>query len=212
MMRNQAVADIQMYLGFRTDLNDQIISMLQRAQVDLENSAFLPWFLIAETATTLLVPGESRLAPPDDFIQEVEEGALWYYNSTADTDAQWTELRKLEDDDLREYFQSTAGAPKAYTLDGQYFRIYPTPDLEYSVKLRYYARAATLDANIENAWLKYAPDLIIGQAGAKIAFAARDATAVAKFQEMEMMAKGKLIASDTARRMANYRPIMGGPD
>src|SRR5262245_43389822 len=100
MMGSEAVAEVQMQLGFRTDKADLILAQLQRAQRRFEQRGvtyvsasgvvvvYWPWFLLSEMATFHTVVGEERVpfsvAPlVDDQLQEWEEGQLWRFDSTA---------------------------------------------------------------------------------------------------------------------------------
>jgi hypothetical protein len=103
------------------------------------------------------------------------------------------------------------GPPEAYALLGNYFRIFPTPDALYTLKTIYYAKDTTLDTNVENKWLKYAPMLILGRAGKFIAGPLRDTAAMQIFGEWEQIGQTSLIRRDTDRDLANRSLQMGGP-
>jgi len=164
MLRNACRDLIALRLGNRTDLDAAIVAEMQLAQeVVMEGSGqFTPWFLETELATSSCEANEERLALPTDFLAEVEEQPLWLYDSTA---AQpFTELKKDSYDVLLQQYPE-AGRPRAYALTEGYFLLKPTPDVVYSFKTRYYAMAESLSSNIENDWLKYAPDLMIAVVG-----------------------------------------------
>ena len=217
MQRIKASARIQRALGFRSDLATPIVEELQDAQRKFEQGIILPsggtyfpWFLTTEISSIYTTINEERVAIPDDFIQEVEEDALWYYNSV--NDPAWILLNKDDLDFLRNSDLGT-GAPQSYALDASYFRIFPTPDAAYQMKMMYIGKDATLDDDTtENKWLKNAPELLMGEAGMVIAAAARDKDAIAIFQQMRTEAVNRLFIQTEARKHENRTYAMGGPD
>lgn len=221
MLKSEVVSRIQRRLGMRTDLAAAILEELQDAQVKFERGIqlpsggiFLPWFLRSEQAEALTEINEQRVPVPSDFLREIDdEVGLWYYNADADTeDEQWTRLEKNGLDFLRVNLPGT-GSPKGYCLDGVYFRIFPTPDAVYSLKMIYYAADATLtDADGTNKWLTYAPYLFIGEAGYEIAASTRDDKAVAYFEKLRMQEIQRLWATTEARSQDERMLTMGGDD
>ena len=211
MLRSQAVSDAQEVMGFTTAHSAALIRQLQVAQQELEQDAELPWFLRKEVSSVGTVSGEERVQVPVDFLREVEEDALYYFDSTADDDEKYTTLVKDELAFLRGLLPGT-GSPTHYALDGPYFRLFPTPDAVYTLKMIYYAKDALLTANIENDWLKYLPTLLIGRAGQRVAASTRDAGAVVIFKEMASLGLGLLIRGNNARVTAGRTYVMGGRD
>lgn len=213
MMRDECVATIQRELGFRQDLASAIVETLKEVQIQLEGTFELPWFLKAEISdATTAFPDEERLAVPDDFIRESETGALWLYDADATTAAgKWKLLHKDNLDVLRTTVMG-AGPPIAYALDNQYFRLFPTPDAAYTIKLDYFARDTVLNNNIENKWLKYVPNLLIGLAGLRMCTPANAPQAKEIFTLMATNGWTNLDHYITAREEANIRPVMGGED
>ena len=135
MTRDEAVTRIQRTLGFTTANTTEIRDALQDSQVELERSAELPWFLLSEVASISTVKDEERILLPTDFLREWEDDALWYFNGTADLDAdKWVPLTKDDIQFLRGHRPSTGPPPEAYAIDGLYFRIFPTPDAVYTLK------------------------------------------------------------------------------
>ena len=211
MLRDEAVARIQRILGYRTDKTSEIIDALVDAQVNLEKEPIKPWFLLTEIASINTVAGDERVPVPSDFLLEYEDDALFKYDSAALPAYKWVPLRKDHLQVLRHDF-SGSGAPRAYSLDGDYFRLFPTPDAIYTLKQIYYAEDASLTANIENGWLKNIPDLLIGIAGIKMAGPIRDASALKIFVDMERSSRTRLFQANEARQHTNHEYVMGGED
>ena len=212
MNRDTAVMRVQQHLGFRTDKQTEIIDALKDAQQESERGPDLPWWLITEVANRNTVSGEERVPLPTNFIREVEGSALFYFDgaNTEPSDV-WTELKKDCEEFLRTDFPAV-GTPCAYSTDKDYFRIFPTPDAVYNLKMRFYKQDELLTSNIENEWLKHEPFLLIGKAGQRIAASLRDATAIQIFQQQELEAFQRMLRETQARVDANFRYIMGGPD
>lgn len=218
MTRDEGVAHIQMQLAFRTTLASSIILQLQLAQTMLEAGPTLPWFLLTEEAYTRTTAGDERIPVPDDFIEEVDEIDFKYIPDTISDTNPEVRLVKDEYDVLRKnYFDSSTGItrvgpPEAYALLGEYFRIFPTPDDDYLVKMPYYANATSLVTNVENGWLKHVPYLLLGKAGKQIAGGPlRDTQAYQIFDGWEKEGRAILAAKKVSRELANREMQMGGP-
>lgn len=215
MLRSDAVTLIQQQLGFRSDLEDAIVTNLKRAQEMLENGPTKPWFLVSEDSYIDTTATEPRLPLPTDFLQETDTAVLRYVPATL-TDGE-VDLKKDDFDVLRKNFfnQLTGtiktGPPEAYALQGSYFWLFPVPDAEYRIRQVYYKRDTTLSSDVENGWLKWVPFLLIGKAGGMIASALRDAAAVGIFQKWENEGRLVLVSQETDRAMANRDMQIGGP-
>jgi hypothetical protein len=216
MTRDDAVAIIQEQLGFRTDLSSNIVTNLQLAQTMLEKGPTKPWWLVSEDSYIRLTVNEQRLILPSDFLQETDQAVLRYVPDDLTASAE-VDLKKDDYDQLRKAYLDTdtgtieTGAPEAYALLGEYFRIFPTPDDTYLIHQIYFKTDTVLDTDVTNGWLTHAPYLLIGKAGWQIAMALRDQSAAAAFRQMEQ--EGRLIlASQTYDREFSNRDMqMGGP-
>jgi hypothetical protein len=169
MLRNDLVIELREELGYIDDTKDaQIIRKLKRAQTNAELLPSLPWFLITEYACTNTVVDEERIEIPADFLREYEEGSLWI-----ELNGKWKEVFKSDLQDLST-FNWTITQDRYYSLNGKYFRMFPTPDAIYPIRMLYYAAEPILDTNIENQWTKYVPDLLFYWAGIYMARAKHD--------------------------------------
>lgn len=226
MIGSRAVSLIQRKLGWRSDKAAEILDELQDAQQRLEQGVqlpavpgqpsslgtFLPSFLLSEISSKATQIGEERVPIPTDFLDEAEPDALWYFNPSADDPASvWTVLHKDDIDFLRGAFPGS-GPPQAYAFDGTYFRIFPTPDAVYTLKILYYKSDVLLDLTTENKWLKNIPYLLIGEAGRELAFALRDTVAVQYFDKMSQSETVGLFATEQAQINTNRTYTMGGED
>jgi hypothetical protein len=222
MIRSEAEDFIRDILGRSgTDLRTQIIASMNLAKRQLEGSPFLPWFLITEVSSATTVIGEERLTLPTNFLREVEEeGALFIYDTsgvTSTTENEWIELVKWDNETLRNEYSDLADSrarPTHYALVGNYFKLYPVPDANYTVKMLYYGKVTDFSAgtDTENVWLKWAPDLLIARAGLWVARRVRDKTAQAIFAEEFKAALQRVRVEDEARRQANFSQWMGMND
>jgi len=212
MDRDTARALVQQTLGFRDDKETEIIALLKDAQVTLELEATLPWFLQTEVSSISTVDGEERIPLPVDFIREWEDDPLWYFVAGTGGDAdEWTELAKEDLAFLRSAYPGE-GAPIAYALDIKYFRVFPTPDAVYTLKMIYYKNDTVLTSNVENQWLKYFPYLMIGMAGRILASGFRDKDALIIFNVWIAENRARMHIENEARAHAGRRYVMGGDD
>lgn len=207
MTRDDAVAEIKQLLGFRTTLDANIVTQLQTEQNRLEIAPVKPWFLISENNYRYTTVGVAQINLPTDFLEEHEDGALWIADDTG-AEAPIA-LVKDDYDQLRPKF-SLQGEPEYYALVGENFHLFPTPDAVYRLELIYYKRDTSLATNIENNWLKYCSDLLVGEAGLKIASALRDDGAQKTFAGMRDQGLKKMHLQNEARLHANRGYQIGG--
>lgn len=213
MLRDAARARIQNTLAFRTDKEAEIVNALQDAQVILEQGAELPWFLKTEVSSISTVSGEERIPIPNDFLREDEDDSLWFFEvGTGGDDDTWIALAKEDVEFLRKKYPGSADTPIAYSLDEKYFRIFPTPDSIYTLKMVYYRRDTDLTSNIENDWLKYFPYLLIGEAGRLFSPGLRDKDATAQFSRWAAEGRIAMLVANEARMHSGRRYVMGGQD
>ncbi len=139
----------------------------------------------------------------------VEDDNLWLYDATADTP--WKELPKADFDALRrKHAASDDAEPEAYSLDNLYFRLFPTPDAAYTLKMTYMKADTVLDTNIENKWLEFFPTLMISLGVKRIAKATRDKDAYQLAQADETVERARLRTFIIARETTNFTYQMGG--
>jgi hypothetical protein len=218
MLGSLAVAEIKRYMGFRTDLDDDALELLQLGQDHLEHnwiSRPLPWFLLSERATTSTVTDEERVQVPSAFIEEYEDDGLWFIDENGGEHL----LTKYDADDLRKLQQertsyntvepSTPERPISYAITGDYWRLFPAPTGVYTLSQMYYQKDATIALDEENRWLKYAPYVLIGWAGERLASAARDGDALGVFGPMKSAAIAALDVQTRERKLTNRRMAMG---
>lgn len=218
MDRDTAVASIKVGLGFKTTLDANIVTALVEAQNDLEAAEYLPTFLKTAAFTDLSTAADTEtVAFPTGFLREIDEEPLIYYDSTAD-DNPYIELTKDDTGFLRQKYASISFSttatrvPKAYSIDTA-IHIFPLVDGVYTLKWRYYKADTSLAAsNIENSWLKYAHQLMIGTAGLKIAQGLRDKDAINYFSGQIALGTKRMMASQIAVDQAARSLAMGGED
>lgn len=221
MLKSEAIATIQRRLGYRGDQSAEITFELQQAQKRLEKGillpngrgTFLPWFLVSEMSDAVTVADEERVPVPSDFLGEFEDSALYVYDGTAADGERWVELAKDAEDFLRAQ-RLPSGKPQAYSLSGAYFRLAPVPDDVYTLKIVYYAKGETISSTLdeEPVWLLEAADLIIGEAGQRMAIPLRDNAARDEFLKDIARETARLYARNEERIHDNRRYVMGGSD
>lgn len=215
MDRDAAITRIKRKLSFRTgtSLDTVIVEALVDAQRKLENSAVIlpnglrtpvPWFL-GEVVEIPLVVDQAEYAFPTGFIKEIEDLPP---NVEAE-DGQELTLIKTIPTAARDVLVAVEGPPQVYYIVGETFVVLPTPDDTYTWNLPAYIRDAPLTTNIENKFLKWVPDLLIGVAGAELAGDLRDKSAKAEFQELIVAGGIMLWDQKITQEMTNRRTAIG---
>lgn len=175
MRKSDLLTLLALRCGNRTDADIiQVLELeLTLAQDTIleQNGRFKPWFMIGEKATTSTIPNEQRVELPADFLGEIEEGALYVLNPES---GKFNRLVRDDYDFLHDKFKDTNPTlPTYYVLeDSKYYRLFPTPDLEYVLMERYYERdTAFSDVGEaeENRWLRFASDLLLAIGGEQYA-------------------------------------------
>lgn len=217
MLRDDAAGIAQTLLGFRGDQVANFATMFQFVQNQLEMGPIRPWFLLQEDSLVRTAIGDERIEIPADFIAECDELPLRYRPDDYPTDDE-VQLRKDSYELLKKNFAPstilpgvTQQIPQAYARVGYYFRIFPLPDANYAIRLIYYAKDTVLSSNIENKWLKWSPDILIGKAGKLLATGLRDAGAYGEFAKMEAAGMDRLLRENEEQKVVNTTPQMGGP-
>ena len=208
MTRDQAVALIKQILGFRSDKTTEIENQILFQQQELEHEPTLPYFLRAEVTDLTSTADDENLAVPTGFIREWDEDVLQVENA----EGAWSKLVKDSPDYLRSVYQAETGIPVAYSYDGisGNFKLFPTPDAEYTFRLTYYKQDAVLSSNITNLWLTHQPFLLIGRVGVILASSLRDQNAIQIFSSMIQSETVKINALTTERDSRRY--TVGGDD
>jgi len=203
MTRDEVVTMLKARLSRFNDttLDAKVILELKAAQSRLEGMAVLPWFLVSERATTETIAGDERVQVPDDMIREVDEAALYY---RAANGAEYP-LRKMDREDLAGRYAAEGDVPRAYALQGEYFRLRPVPSKQITLVMSYYKKDEVLDDDIENGWLRHYPDLLMAEAGIILAAGyTKNKEALQLFTSMRSSELDRLMRNEQARKDANY--------
>ncbi len=186
-----AISRIKRGLGFRTDLDTEILSALNEAQRELEQGKTLPRWLLVEDATLTLLANSNTVNLPDNFLRR--SGRIRYTTQYSQLPA-WVSWKGL-DDTLEAYDVVEMGAPRVAVLRNTTIYFAPTSENNYTLTWDYYKRATALTAGGDtNEWLADTnmPELLIGTAGIKMALDTRDKDALAIFSRMQTQAKDAL--------------------
>ena len=215
MTRDEAIAQIQQGLGFRSDRQNEIVNALQQAQRLLELGRTLPNFLIARRQTLTIDAGTGALTLPTGFLRLFEEpemeGAIFLLD---ENDNEYYALERVNrGTTLRRFTDSDPGKPIAYSLEGKsgaVLYVYPERDVEYSASWGYYQSGGELSTNSStNLWLVNNPEALIGRAGMLIAEDLRNGTAYAKFEKLYTNAWASGFADDIQSDEADAPLSMG---
>lgn len=224
---------------FETGVPVPIVASAYMGRFLAGGGSFLPWFLRSENTTSFTVPGEERVPVPTDFIREWDDDALWFFNPNPNPPAipppynpgSWFPLDK----DELSYNRMRWGphwpnmappypqpppmpnwpGPRAYSLDGKYFRIFPLPQQAWQLKMIYYQHDTPLDPTNSastNRWLTNAPNVLIGEAGYNVAATARDNDRMQYFEKIRDEALARCYVDTIAQDAEGQRMIMGRED
>ena len=213
MTRDEIVAQIQVLMGFRTDMTNAIAAQIPLQQRQLERNvkwALPPWFLETERADTTLAINDERLLYPTDWIADIEDDGLWILYTDDDGVEREKLLGKTEYDTLRRaYGNCEPGRPKAYAQDGKYYRLLPQPDIAYQVKIRYFAADTIVTVGTDtNQWMTHYPDALIGRVGMFLSGAGQN-QARDMFSALFLEAKSAIDQKSFDIQTTNRRYAMG---
>jgi hypothetical protein len=205
MLRATAVQRINDELGFRPDghsLETKIILRLMEAQRDLEHGKTLPRFLLQEDQPLVLLANAHSVAKPIGFLREDDENPIHYFAVNSDMPT-FLARRFYKDAALANLrVDSPPSAPSVYVMRKDTVDFVVVADRQYDFVWNYYKADATLETNIENNWLLYGSDWLIGEAGLRIAKPLRDQNAVQAFTDLVRSGRaavfGDLLADETA--------------
>lgn len=206
MLRDAAISILQGRLGNRSDLATIAIEEMKLAQEDeLERHHWLPWFLEVEYNTATARAPEGRLPLPLDFLGEIEDEGL---SIRTLTETKWRPLNRVAADEA-ERDPANPSAPDSYTLSGENVILLPVViDQDYQVSWKFYGKAETLDTNIENKWLKYAPKLLIAATGEMLCPYLERYDLIPVFQGQKKEAWDTLYRLHTQREETNRSRVM----
>lgn len=210
MLRDLAVAQMKLILGFRTTQDANCVTQLQLIQEQLETDATLPWFLRKNGLGITTSPGDPYINKPVDYIREWDEDPF-YLVFENEEGVYNVNLVKDSESFLRARYSSNE-APAGYVEFADKWKLVPTPTEAYTINYSYYGRGLPLTTNIENEWLKYNADVLIGRAGLILATGLRDKTAMEIFGALAKAGTEKLVSQSTAQEEAGARRVMGGED
>ena len=136
----------------RDDLTSYIPIFMQLAEQRLRRDLRLRQTLKYSTAT--LNSGDATIALPNDFLAI----KAIYLDTNPITTIEYQTSTTFYDNGA----VKIVGRPQYYTLIGSEFQFAPVPDTNYSIKMIYYYRPEVLStSNATNAYLLYAPDLLL---------------------------------------------------
>jgi hypothetical protein len=218
MLRSEAITIIKRGTGFRQTQDVAIIAALKSVQRDLEAGQTLPNWLLHFDQPIAVLAGNPLGAFPLGFLRVHEDYPMYRLNvggapifiprkqSIEATQAYVTS----GESDADEVDLITPSYPSVFVQDTKTrLHFVPTPTVSFTAYLTCYMAEPTLDSEIENAWLKYAPDYVCGLAGMNIAGDLRDKGAVDRFTLMAKMG-GKAFLGDIVEDELAGRPLIMG--
>jgi len=219
MLRSEAVTIIKRGLGFRQTQDASIIAALQEAQRDAESGHTLPAWIVNFGGSIEVEANHPFVVLPDDFLRMHDDFPLQYIRPAPNNTAQifiprltYTDFRRImTGSELGSLAIPTAADfPSGYILlSNRSLQLVPIPTNDIILLVIYYAAQPVLDSDIENNWLKYAPNYLIGLAGVKVAQSLRDRGAMEKFNTMAQLGHKGLMGEIIEQELVGRTLIMG---
>jgi hypothetical protein len=209
------ISTLQRRLGFRDDLQTEIVDIVNEVREELDKDEVLghPWFLMTEIASASTTALEPRVQLPTDYLNISEDVRLYWYNGDAEEDKDKWQIITKAPYRFSKYWEPGQGTPKYYDLIGDDIHIFPLPDDVYTIKMVYYGRTAAYVADtVERDWIKYEPQLVISGALERLATDLRDVELVGKAQSEYQMNFRAAQIRIVARRAEGMTYTMGGDD
>lgn len=215
MLRSEAILEIKRGLGFRQTQDTTIIAALKQAQRTLELGRTLPSFLRA-TGTSIVTADQESIALPERFIRFNEDIAPFWLNS--DGAKVFLAVRRYDEAYAAYVANGTEDAipatdyeyPQTIVLiNKELASLLPVPTTSFTLYINYYKGAVVLDAEVENTWLEFAPDVLIGMAGASVAGSIRDRDGMAAFAARRDMGLRGLLGDIVEDELAGRPLVMG---
>lgn len=224
MQLDQAIAEVQQIVGWRSDKVTEITAALKYAQSQRERPGrTFPWFL-RQTKTITTVVGQVQYALPSGYIQDTEEkdGNLFYFMGVPLV-SRPVFLKKWQYAELLNKYLGVwpsnsndpvsdvqpRGAPRDFAMDDTSVYLYPIPDSVRTLNWNCWAADAAPALGQENKWLANAPWVLIGEAAQKIGSDLENSSAVAKAQTILGRANQDLFVETIHRQEAGKRRSMG---
>jgi len=200
MLRDVAVDMLMKRLGNSKDLTlrqDIINEMVQAQETVLEGDVFHPWFLVSEESSSSTAVADERVVLPLDFLAQWQFGGLFRFDAALDDP--YIEMTQADWEDIKEIL-NFADKPTHYDVAGPYLLMRPIADAIYPLRFWYIAKGISLagaygdPTNIENIWLKWASDWLIGETGSVIAeqYLQMTETRVATFRTQAIRGRERL--------------------
>lgn len=221
MIRTAAVNIIKSRLGniVGTELDPVIISNMQLVQATvLERGAELPWFLETDSnveGTNITTTANQEYSDvPSNFLRLNEYIEYPVLRVDSDEDSGYYAVTQMDiSKAIGRYTTDSlldqAGKPIKYDLYGEKFYWRYIPNDAYTIRLFYFKSDQTLDMDIENQWLKYAPDLVIAETCRQTAEDEQLQKLVDKFGMDADKARRRILTETVARREAGAMRTMG---
>lgn len=218
MTLDQAIAEVQKVLGYRTDKETEITSLFTFMQKEAEQRPVLPWFLRTDDTSLVTVAHQDFIDLPTGFLRADDTDALYvYFTGDLTDEPMWVPVEKDSPKYLRTAIQqlvptTAEGRPQGYSELADKFRLFPTPDKVYPMRMIYYKEDAVPATGQENKWLKHLPYLLIGAVGTRVAASSHNDRALKVFMGFAAESDGKINSLNTSHEMSGSRPVAGGPD
>lgn len=175
MTKAQFVSAVKRRLGFRTDLDTEIIAESVIAQQRLGRVAPYPWFLLQPYDD--LVDEQNDLTLHESYIAFAYEPYSIFFTDSPQYRLKLIPMSDMKND-LETVTTTVAARPQFVAVAGLNLSFNAVPDQPYSLRIYAYLDDLDLDSYADgasNLWLKYAGELLVLETTRRIAVDSRDA-------------------------------------
>lgn len=191
-----------------TRVRADLLSEVNAAILDLENEAFIPWFL-NRTGTLSIAQNDLFVTLPGDFLIEQEKHRPYYV-----LEGKTYYLKKVTSGAI--YGVETSNTrPTFYSINGSEFHFRPVADQAYTIYFPYYQKSGDPmtddEDNVTNKWLLNAPEWI-GMRALKMTAGThlQNEKKGSVFAGLEREQKQKIYKRHIAREAQNQEYEVGG--
>lgn len=167
---------------------------LNLAQLRLERDPSVDWWFLLTRVSLPLTAGSNDLPLPADYLRLAEQSVPVLYQK--DGAAVGKLVRAYQEDAV---FYDTK-TPTYYVLEGNTFKVYPTPEQDFDLNIQYVKKESELsESTPTNLWVEFAYTLLMNKAGIALAQGIQHKDALANFSADYIAAYREVFNESVAR-------------
>lgn len=207
MTLTEMVAALRFRLGNKTGIDADITREINFAQERLEEDPTIAYWFLLRFSTLLLLADAKEVTLPPTFLREYDGIRPAIFK-----DDEFQPLDRMTVEDARKEFGTSTGQPLAYAFADSFIKLYPTPDVDYTLDFPFMSSLEKLvDPSVPtNEWTDNATQMLMNKAGIALAQALRDKDALANFTNDFNVAFAEMMSRVVEREESNFDHQRGG--